>query len=206
MIDFKLYLITNRTLCHHASLEKIIIEACASGVRAVQLREKDLSCKALYEQACTLRKVTQRTSSKLLINDRLDIALAVGADGIHCPEHGLPVNTARRLYGEAVLGASAHSPDRAIEAQTQGADFVVFGPIFPTPSKAVYGAPLGLDALSTVSRQIGIPVLAIGGISPKNAHRCLENGAAGVAVVSAIMSAKNVTYIVREFEGALGGL
>jgi len=206
MIDFRLYLITDRTLCSPVSLGKTVAEACRSGVRAVQLREKDLSGGALYGQARELRKVTRCTESKLFINDRVDIALAVGADGIHCPENGLPIDTVRRLYPEAMVGASAHSLERATEAGTCGAAFILFGPVFPTPSKAKYGDPMGLKALSIVAKGAGRPVFAVGGITPENAHLCLENGATGVGVVSAIMSASNISEVIGAFRNTLGGL
>ncbi|NIM20183.1 MAG: thiamine phosphate synthase [Candidatus Latescibacteria bacterium] len=206
MIDFKLYLITNRTLCRPATLEKAVEEACSSGVRVVQLREKDLPGRQLYEEALALRKATHRAGSKLLVNDRIDIALAVGADGIHCPENGIPIGTARHLQPDALIGVSVHSLERAVDAQIRGADFILFGPIFSTASKAKYGDPQGLEALSTVSRNAGIPIFAIGGITPENACFCIEHGAAGVGVVSAIMSAQNIPKAVKAFENALEGL
>lgn len=205
-IDFRLYLITNRTLCKPVPLETFVAEACGAGVRAVQLREKDLSGRALYAQARALREVTRHAGAKLLINDRADIAFAVGADGVHCPENGLPVDAARRFFPEALVGASTHSLKRAVEAGTQDAAFVLFGPIFPTPSKMKYDDPKGLEALSIVAKNAGIPVFAIGGITPENAPLCLEKGAAGVGVISAIMSAKNVSEVVLAFRSALGGL
>ena len=206
MIDFRLYLITNRTLCSPVSLEMLVAEACRAGVRAVQLREKDLPARVLYDQARALREVTRQTGAKLLINDRADIAFAVGADGVHCPENGLPVSAARRLFPEALVGASSHSLRRAVEAGTHGAAFVLFGPVFPTPSKIEYGDPKGLEALSIVTKDAGLPVFAIGGITPENAHLCLEKGAAGVGVVSAIMSSKDVSKVVSAFRSTLGGL
>jgi len=206
MIDFKLYLITSRALCASGALETAVAEACRAGVRAVQLREKDLSGRALHSLAVTMREVTKRAESKLLINDRADIALGVGADGVHCPENGLPVRVARQVHPEALVGASAHSLERAAAAGASGADFVLFGPVFPTPSKAKFGEPQGLDALSIVARDAGVPVIAIGGITPENAHLCLEKGAAGVGVVSAIMSARDVRAAVEAFRSSLGSL
>ncbi len=206
MIDFKLYLVTNRALCAAGPLETVVDQACGAGVRAVQLREKDLSGGELHSLAVTLREVTRRTEARLFINDRADIALGVGADGIHCTESGLPVGLVRRLCPDALVGASSHSLARAIEAGTAGADFVLFGPVFPTPSKAKYGEPQGLDALSVVARGVGVPVFAIGGITPENAHLCLERGAAGVGVVSAILSARDVPAAVEAFRKSLGGL
>ena len=116
MIDFKLYLVTNRALCAAGPLETVVGQACGAGVRAVQLREKDLSGKDLHSLAVTMREVTRRTEAKLFINDRADIALGVGADGVHCTESGLPVDLVRQLCPEALVGASAHSLARAAEA------------------------------------------------------------------------------------------
>jgi thiamine-phosphate pyrophosphorylase len=206
MIDFKLYLITDRRLCAAGFLEAVVAQACGAGVRAVQLREKDLPARELYTLALTMRKVTGRTGSRLFINDRADVAQGVGADGVHCPENGLPVRAARRVSPEAIVGASAHSLERAREAGASGADFVLFGPVFPTPSKAKYGPPQGMDALEIVAGQAGVPVFAVGGITPESARLCLKHGAAGVAVVSAIMAAKDVGEVVEGFRSSLGGL
>jgi len=206
MIDFKLYLVTNRAACVSGPLETVVDQACAAGVRAVQLREKDLSGGDLHGLAVKMREVTRRTEARLFINDRADIALGVGADGVHCTESGLPVGLVRRLCPDGLVGASSHSLERAAEAGTSGADFVLFGPIFPTPSKAKYGEPQGLEALSVVTRGVGVPVFAIGGITPENAPLCLEKGAAGVGVISSILSAKDVPAAVESFRQSLGPL
>jgi thiamine-phosphate pyrophosphorylase len=206
MIDFRLYLVTDRAVCASGTLETVVDRACAAGVRAVQLREKDLSAKALHELAVKMRDVTRRRRSRLFINDRADIALGVGADGVHCPEGGLPVRVTRRIFPEALVGASAHSLERAKEAAAAGADFVLFGPVFATPSKARFGKPQGLDALAIVARDAGVPVFAIGGITPENAHLCLEMGASGVGVISAILAAEDVPSAVEAFRRCLGGL
>lgn len=206
MIDFKLYLVTDRALCASWTLEAVVDRACGAGVRAVQLREKDLPARALHDLAVTVRQVTRRRDSRLFINDRADIALGVGADGVHCPENGLPVRVARRICPKALVGASAHGLERAVEAGAAGADFVLFGPVFPTPSKARFGDPQGLDVLSQVARDAGIPVFAIGGITPENAPLCLERGAAGVGVISAILSARDVPAAVEAFRRSLGQL
>jgi thiamine-phosphate pyrophosphorylase len=187
MLDFKLYLVTNRRLCAPGGLERKIRQACRAGVRAVQLREKDLSGRDLYRQARLLRRVTRETGSRLFINDRLDIAIAGEADGVHCPERGLPPDLARKLF-------------------PGGADFLMFGPVFSTPSKLQYGPPQGLAALSDVTRQVSLPVLAVGGITPDKAFLCLRCGAAGVAVISAVLSAPDPVVVIREFDQALGGL
>ncbi len=206
MVDFKLYLIGSRTHCEPKPLESAVAEACDAGVRAVQFREKDLLGRELYEGALTLRKVTQRTGSKLLINDRVDIALAVDADGVHCPENGLPIGIARKLYPKSLIGVSVHSLERAVDARMRGANFLLFGPVFSTPDKLKYGRPQGLDALEAVARDAGLPVFAVGGITPDNAPLCLQHGATGVAVISAVMAAKNIAKAVGGFEKAMGGL
>jgi len=206
MIDFKLYLVTNRKLCAPDSLEHKIGRACRAGVRAVQLREKDLSGRELYRQARLLRQATRDTGARLLINDRADIALACEADGVHCPENGLPPDTAKKLVPRGLVGASAHSLDSAVQAQLCGADFVMFGPVFPTPSKKKFGPPQGLDALSAVVKHVSLPVFAIGGIVPDNAFLCLRNGAAGVGVMSAILSAPDPATVIHEFKQVLGDL
>jgi thiamine-phosphate pyrophosphorylase len=206
MVDFKLYMIGSRTHCEPMPLERAVAEACEAGVRAVQFREKDLLGRKLYDHARILRKVTRRTGAKLFINDRADIALAVGANGIHCPENGLPIGIARKLYPKSLIGVSVHSLERAVDAQLRGANFVLFGPVFSMPSKLEYGPPQGLEALATVAKDAGLPVYAIGGITPERASLCLEHGATGVAVISAVMSAKNISKAVGEFEHAMGGL
>jgi thiamine-phosphate pyrophosphorylase len=206
MLDFKLYLVTNRRLCAPGGLERKIRQACRAGVRAVQLREKDLSGRDLYRQARLLRRVTRETGSRLFINDRLDIAIAGEADGVHCPERGLPPDLARKLFPGGLVGASVHSPAAAEKARLCGADFLMFGPVFSTPSKLQYGPPQGLAALSDVTRQVSLPVLAVGGITPDKAFLCLRCGAAGVAVISAVLSAPDPVVVIREFDQALGGL
>jgi thiamine-phosphate pyrophosphorylase len=206
MIDFKLYLVTNRHGCASGSLDRTVAQACRAGLRAVQLREKDLSGRELYEQAQSLRQITRETGAWLFINDRADIAMACEADGIHCPENGLPPDTAKRLSPGALVGASVHSTEAALQAQLCGADFVLFGPVFDTPSKREFGPAQGLDALAAVVNQVSVPVLAIGGITPDNAFFCLRNGAAGVSVMSAILSAPDPAAVVQDFKQVLGGL
>ena len=207
MIDFRLYLVTDRRLATACPLEDAVADACRAGVRAVQLREKDLDAKSLFELALRLRRIASSSAAELLVNDRADIARAADADGVHCPEDGFPPAVARRILGErAVIGASAHSLVAALEAEEHGADFITFGPVFETPSKLKYGAPQGLGKLRDVASAVRIPVLAIGGITPQRAKICLEHGAWGVAVVSAILGSADVPRAVADFEKALGGL
>ena len=192
MVDFVLYLITDRMQTAGRSLPAVVAEALHGGLRAVQLREKDLSAGQLFELAVELRQLTREYGAKLLINDRIDVALAVAADGVHLGKAGLPVPEARRILGsERLIGYSAHNLDEARQAEHDGADFVTFGPVFATPSKAPYGEPLGLGPLAEVSRILTIPVFALGGVKISSVHEVMSSGARGVALISAIIADPN---------------
>jgi len=141
----------------------------------------------------------------VLVNDRADVARAAGAHGVHLPGAGLPVESARAVMGnEAVIGRSIHSIDEPRD--TQGVDYLIFGPIFETPSKRRYGAPQGLDRLTEVSRVSSVPVIAIGGITVERVGEVLGHGASGVAVMGAILSADDPAAEVRAFKDALAGI
>jgi thiamine-phosphate pyrophosphorylase len=189
-IDFNLYLITGRGETLGRNLEYVVEEALRGGVRAVQLREKDLSTKELYETAYELRRLTSRYGAKLFINDRVDVALAVDADGVHIGASSLPIYKVRRLLGERkLIGVSCHNQVQAITAQEMGADFISFGPVYFTPSKAAYGDPVGLERLRTVTEMLKIPVFALGGITRDNCAEALDCGVHGISLISAVMSA-----------------
>lgn len=189
-LGFNLYLITDRKSTGGRPLLAAVEEALQGGVRAVQMREKDLSSRELYELAYELRKLTARYEARLLINDRVDIALAVDADGVQLGNDSLPVHRARKLLGEQkLIGVSCHNQVNAIMAQEKGADFITFGPVYFTPSKAKYGEPVGLDKLLGVTGILRLPVFAIGGIKPANTREVIDAGAAGVALISAILAA-----------------
>ena len=207
MVDFRLYLVTDRRILGTRPLEDAVDEACRGGVRAVQLREKDLDAKSLYDLAVRLRRTTASRGAALLVNDRLDVAMAVGADGVHSPENGFPPPVARRVAGRhALIGVSAHSLERAREVEKEGADFITFGPVFETPSKMKYGPPQGLEMLRKVTGEVRIPVFAIGGITPERAGQCIGRGARGIAVVSAILASNDIARTLRDFEKVLGTL
>jgi thiamine-phosphate pyrophosphorylase len=190
-IDFNLYLITGRGETLGRNLEFVVEEALRGGVRAVQLREKGgLSSKELYETAYEMRRLTSRYGAKLIINDRVDIALAVDADGIHIGNQSLPIYKARRLLGERrLIGVSCHNQVQAITAQEMGADFITFGPVFYTPSKAPYGAPVGVEKLRQVTEMLQIPVFALGGINLENCAEVVSCHVRGIALISAVLSA-----------------
>ncbi|RNC72725.1 MAG: thiamine phosphate synthase [Desulfuromonadales bacterium] len=189
-VDFTLYLITDRHQTGGRPLPDVIEETLKGGVRAVQLREKDLSPRELLDLARTMREVTARHGARLFINDRVDIALASGADGVHLGEASIPADEARKILGpDRFIGVSCHSHDGALAAQDAGADFITFGPVYPTPTKAAYGDPVGLEQLTEAAQLLRIPVFALGGIKKSNANEVVAAGAAGIALISAIISA-----------------
>ncbi len=203
MLGFALYLVTDRTIARRP-LPDVVDECLGAGLRAVQLREKDLPVRDLLALAAQLREVTRRHGARLLINDRADVALAGGADGVQRTHDSLPVSALRRM-GPApfLIGASVHSAAEAREAAGEGADFLVFGPVYDTPSKRQYGSPQGLVALRRATAAVDRPVLAIGGITPARVAEVLGAGAAGVAVISAILGAEHPADATKAFLDAL---
>jgi thiamine-phosphate pyrophosphorylase len=165
---------------------EIAARAAAAKVDWIELREKDLTGRALFDLA--VRTVARCASTRLLVNDRLDVALTAGAHGVHLTAEGLPVDAVRtwaqvHAGREFLIGKSCHSLDEARTAERDGADYIFFGPIFATPSKLAYGPPQGTGRLGEVCRAIEIPAIAIGGITPENAGQCISAGASGVAAI-----------------------
>jgi thiamine-phosphate pyrophosphorylase len=201
LIDFSLYLITDRhQVPAGRSLFATIEAALHGGVRAVQLREKDLSAAELLPLATELRDLTRRHDARLLINDRIDVALAVDADGVHLGGHSLPVATARRLLGpHRLIGVSTHDSDEIVAASAGGADFVTFGPVYATPSKLPFGLPLGPAALRLACHDSPVPVFALGGIQTHHLAELHAAGCAGIAVIAAIIAAADPYVQARIF-------
>lgn len=196
----RLYLVTDRKNTGGRPLTDVVAAALRGGVDAVQLREKDLSARDLCELAVALRLICSRHNAALLINDRIDVALAANADGVHLPVDSFRVDDARRLLAAGkLIGASTHSVEEARAAATGGADFVVFGPLFDTASKRIYGKPVGIDALDDVVQSVSVPVLGIGGVSPERAASACARGAAGVAAVSGILQAADPEAAARAY-------
>jgi len=187
-IDFRLYLITDRKLTD--DLFWVVEEAFKAGVKALQIREKDLSSRELVNLSERLYERARRYKAKVLINDRIDIAVATGLDGVHLGVNSLPVDVVRRKWGDLLIGVSTHSLEEALEAQSGGADFITFGPVYETPSKIKYGPPKGIEALKEVCSKVSIPVFAIGGINIDNIKEVMNAGAYGVALISAIMASR----------------
>jgi len=206
-VNFRLYVITNRQLCGDRTLTEVVEEVCRGGVKAIQLREKDLPAKSIFNLAQEIQQICKRTGAKLLINDRFDIAGAVGADGVHLTSKSLPVEIVRKNFNsDKLVGVSTHSLEEARRAQDSGADFVLFGPIYPTPSKAAYGHPQGLTKLQEVAKSVAIPVFAVGGMTPEKAKECVESDAFGVAVISSVMSTRDISATLKSYEDYIGRL
>lgn len=189
-VDFRVYLITDRRQAKDGDILAAVAAALDGGVRAVQLREKDLGGRELFRLAEAMRRLTARYKARLLVNDRVDVAYAAGADGVHLGGGSIPVGEARTLLGtRALIGRSAHGLGELAAAERDGADFATFGPVYATPSKAAYGPPAGVAALAAACARATVPVFALGGVGPGNMTETLKAGAFGIAVISAVVAA-----------------
>lgn len=207
-INFKLYLITDRKLVScHLSLVTAVKEALKAGVKAIQLREKDLGTRELLKLAYKMRALTKKYNAKLFINDRLDIALAVEAEGVHLAQNSIPADAVRKAVHAScgtqyalrfLIGVSTHSLKEAREAEKAGADFITLGPVYRTASKLKYGAPLGIDKLIQITRKVHIPVFAIGGVKNNRIEELRKAGAYGVAMISEIFGAEDIRGKTKE--------
>jgi len=200
-----LYYITDRRALPNQDPLPVIAAAIAAGVDLIQLRERDLETRALLALVERVLELARGTASSILVNDRLDVALAAGAAGVHLPVHSFPVAVVREKVGDALLvGASAHNLAELRAAEAGGADFVVFGPVFETPSKPAcagrrdYGPPLGLEKLAEAVQTAKIPVLALGGVNLANAADCLRAGVAGLAAISLFQTSTDLSQTVAQ--------
>ena len=202
MKNFLLCYITDRRQLRSVSLAAVIRETLRAGVDMVQVREKDLTSReliTLVEEALSATREPGMGGARLVVNDRVDVALAGGADGAHLAAHSMPVQVVRRFVPRAfVIGVSCHSLGEAMAAESGGADYLVLGPVFETPSKLGYGPPLGLEKLRNVTSRIRIPVLALGGITVDRIRPCLEAGASGIAGIRIFQDCESVQERVRE--------
>ena len=182
---------------------RLVRAAVDAEVPLFQIREKLLSARVLFEFVARAAEITHGSKTRLLVNDRSDIARAAGADGVHLTAQSLPVAVVRKTCGaEFLIGVSTHSLAEAQAARAAGADFVVFGPVFETESKRTYGAPQGLEKLREVTRALGeFPVVAIGGITLENFSECFEAGARGIAAIRMLNTAENMDRIYRILTG-----
>ena len=189
-IDYSLYLVTDRGLARGRSTAEVVKAAVSGGVTCIQLREKDCSTLEFIEQARAIKNFLETRKIPLIINDRLDVALAVGADGVHLGQNDMPLEIAQKIAGPSVLiGISAESVQDAIAAENGGADYLGVSPIYATPTKTDTAPPLGLQGLREIKKRVNIPLVGIGGLNKSNAAEVIRSGADGVAVVSAIVAA-----------------
>lgn len=198
-INYTLYLVTDRGCLASRDLCASIEEAILGGVTLVQLREKNVSSREFLEIATNIKAITSRYEVPLIINDRLDIAQAVDAEGLHIGQDDLPLPIARKIWGpNKIIGVSAHTLEEALLAQEQGADYLGVGAIYPTPTKAD-AQHVTLDQLAQIKKSVSIPIVGIGGINETNAREVMATGIDGVSVVSAILGKQDI----REAAGKL---
>ncbi len=198
-IDYSVYLVTDRGLSRGRSTLEILQGAVRGGVTCVQLREKNCPIRDFIEQADSIKAYLRAHDIPLIINDRLDVAQAVGADGVHLGQSDMPLNVAREILKDSMMiGISAESLGDAIEAEKGGADYIGVSPIYATPTKTDTAPPLGLEGLREIRNAVRIPLVAIGGLTKDNAGEVIKHGADGVAVVSAIVSADDPELATKE--------
>jgi thiamine-phosphate pyrophosphorylase len=193
---------TAPTSAEFVALLRLIERAAEARVALVQIREKALTARVLFELASRAASLTRGSETRVLVNDRADIARASGCDGVHLSTRSLEASVVRRAFGEDFfIGVSAHTRDEASAAREGGADFAVFGPVFDTPSKRDYGPPVGLEALKETARALSpFPLVALGGVSEVNAGDCLDAGAEGVAAIRLFANGQNLARTVHLIE------
>ena len=198
-----LYVVITERFCAGRTALAVLDSVLAAGVGVVQLREKESDDRELFERAAAFRERTRRAGALLIVDDRLDVALAVDADGVHLGQRDLPVREARRLAPALLIGASSHTPEQARDAQAAGASYVNIGPIYPTQTKATGIPALGPEAISRTAARLTIPFTVMGGIKAHNIGALLARGARHVAVVTAVTAAADVGGAVRALRLAI---
>lgn len=197
-VDYSLYLVTDRKMLQERDLPQSIEQAIQGGVTLVQLREKSVSTRKFLQLAIQVKEITSQYQIPLIINDRLDIALAVDADGLHVGQDDLPMLKARELLGDGkIIGVSASTLDEALLAERQGADYLGVGAVFRTSTKTD-AAEVGLAQLEVIKKSVTIPVIAIGGIDETNVNQVLATGVDGVSVVSAILATEDILAAAKQ--------
>lgn len=200
MKEFKLYAITGEQFHPNRPLVEVMEEAIRGGADFIQLRDKNSSKKEVYEKALQLRELTKKYDVPFVINDYVDVALAVDADGVHLGQDDLPLQVARKILGpNKIIGISTHRIEEAREAQQNGADYIGVGPIFPTKSKVDVVDPVTTKYIEEVVKEITIPFVAIGGIKLHNVDQVLRAGATRICAISEIVGSENVTQTCEQF-------
>jgi thiamine-phosphate pyrophosphorylase len=203
-LESRLLLVTDRHQTKGRPLVPLLQQVLTAAAPAIQVRERDLSARELVTLVREVQAVTASRRSQLLINDRIDVALALEGVGVHLRSNSLPVPVARQLLGaRRLLGISVHAVEEAVQAESQGADYIVFGPVSETPSKQMFGPPLGIGTLEKACRLVHIPIMGIGGVTAARAREMRQAGAFGVAVITAILGAADVESATRELLDAV---
>jgi len=198
-LSSRLLVVTDRHQTNGRPLVPLLQQVVNAVAPAIQLRERDLSARELVTLAHEVQAVTASHRSQLLINDRIDVALALEGVGVHLRSNSLPVSVARRLLGtQRLVGVSVHTVEEAIQVESQGADYIILGPIYATPSKQMFGLPLGIHTLEKACRLVRTPIIGIGGVTAARARQMRGAGAFGVAVITAILGATDVESATRE--------
>jgi len=201
--DNKLYVITESSISKGKSNEKVVEEAIKGGAEIIQLREKQWDKNKITEEAIKLNKICKENNVLFIVNDYVDVALEIGADGVHLGQSDMPISEARRIYGDKlIIGLSTHSMEQVVKADKEDVDYITIGPIYKTRSKDY---TVGIGIIKEVVNKIKKPVIAIGGINKDNIGSVLEQGVKGVAVVSAVVSADNVKEAAEELVKKIKG-
>lgn len=203
-VDFRLLLVTDRRQTKGRPLVPLLQRVLTAAAPAIQLRERDLSARELMTLAREVQALTASHRSQLLINDRIDVALALEGVGVHLRSKSLPVPVARQMLGaQRLLGISVHAVEEAVQAESQGVDYIVLGPIYETPSKQMFGPPLGIHTLEKACKLVRVPIIGIGGVTAARAREMRRAGAFGAAVITAILSAPDVESAASELLDAV---
>jgi thiamine-phosphate pyrophosphorylase len=203
-LSSRLLVVTDRQQTKRRPLVPILQRVLATGTPGIQLRERDLSANELVTLTREVQAVAASARPQILINDRIDVALALEGIGVHLRSNSLPVPVARHLLGpQRLLGISVHAVDEALQAESQGADYIVLGPIYDTPSKQTFGPPLGIHTLEKACRLVRVPIIGIGGVTASRAREMRHAGAFGVAVITAILGADDIESATRELLDAV---
>lgn len=203
-VNYKLYLVTDRSFLNGRSLKECVEDSIKGGVTLVQVREKDISSREFYNIAKEVQEVTSKYNVPLIINDRIDIALAINADGVHLGQSDMPIEIARKILGkDKIIGISAGNIEEALEAQNKGADYLGLGTTFFTGTKKDINKPIGLDGLKELTKNIKIPSVAIGGINETNSKSVMETGVNGISVISAILNNDDIETATKNLYNKL---
>lgn len=204
VVDYSLYLITDRSFLNGRSLASCVEEAIKGGVTLIQVREKDLSSREFFKVAKEVKEVTNKYNVPLIINDRIDIALAIDADGVHLGQSDMPIEIARKILGkDKIIGISAGSISEALEAEKNGADYLGIGTVFFTGTKKDIEEPIGIEGLKDIVNKIEIPSVAIGGINKDNCEEVMKSGVNGISLISAILANDNIEISSRELRNII---